>query len=166
MYTYILCVYVRSRHTNTTVLRWLFHFGVRDTRFQSLRREPRSPLRTKDWLDASSPVKDQVCRTVAACNTRLIAWANLIPVVTGLGTSWTTGIVHSPVLTLGGWKKEEDTGEWWRSGCVSSTSARCHYAGSCHPLPRPFHSTDSLLHFNKGLTDLQPSSNTLGITGT
>lgn len=59
-------------------------------------------MRTKDWLDAPSLVKDQVCWTVATCNAWLIAWTNLIPVVTGLGTSWTTGIVHSSVLALGG----------------------------------------------------------------
>lgn len=70
--------------------------------FKVLKAEQRSPLRTEDWLDAPSLVKDQVCWTVAACNAWLIAWTDLIPVVTGLGTSWTTGIVHSPVLTLGG----------------------------------------------------------------
>lgn len=69
---------------------------------KSLAAEQRSPLRTKDWLDAPSPVKDQVGGTVAARDARLIARTNLIPVVTGLGTPWAAGVVHSPVLTLGG----------------------------------------------------------------
>lgn len=59
-------------------------------------------MRTQDWLDAPSLVKDQVGWTVATCNTWLIARTNLIPVVTGLDTSWATGIVHSTMFTLGG----------------------------------------------------------------
>lgn len=69
---------------------------------KSLAAEQRSPLRTKHWLDAPSPVKDQVGRTVAARHARLIARTNLIPVVTGLDTPRAAGVVHSPVLTLGG----------------------------------------------------------------
>lgn len=34
---YSLCVYVKNPHTNTAVLHWLFHFSVKDTRFQSLK---------------------------------------------------------------------------------------------------------------------------------
>lgn len=37
MYTYILWVCARGRHTNTAVLHWLFPFSVKDTRFQSLK---------------------------------------------------------------------------------------------------------------------------------
>lgn len=69
---------------------------------KSLAAEQRSPLRTKDRLDAPSPVKDQVGGTVAARNARLTAGTDLIPVVTGLDTSGATGVVHSPVLALGG----------------------------------------------------------------
>lgn len=47
-------------------------------------------------------MKDQVGRTVAPRDARLIARTDLIPVVTGLDTSWTAGVIHSPVLTLGG----------------------------------------------------------------
>lgn len=70
--------------------------------FKVLGAEQRSPLRTKNWLDAPSLVKDQVGGTVATCDARLIAWTDLIPVVTGLGTSRATGIIHSSMLTLGG----------------------------------------------------------------
>lgn len=64
--------------------------------------EQRSPLRTKDWLDAPSLMKNQVCWTVTTGNTWLIAGTNFIPVVTGLDTSWATGIIHRTMLTLSG----------------------------------------------------------------
>lgn len=45
-------------------------------------------------------MKDQVCWAVASCDAWLIAWANLIPVVTGLHTARATGIIHSTVFAL------------------------------------------------------------------
>lgn len=63
--------------------------------------EQRSSLRTEDWLDAPSLMKDQICWAVAPCDARFITGADLIPVVTRLHTSWAAGIIHSAMLALG-----------------------------------------------------------------
>lgn len=70
----------------------------------STERELVSSLWAQDWFDASSFVKNQICRTVAPCNAGLVARANLVPVVTCFHTSWTTGIINCTVFTLGCWK--------------------------------------------------------------
>lgn len=124
MYTYILCVCVCWRaHEHSSPSLALTRQCQGHQVSKSLAAEQRSPLRTKDWLDAPSPVKDQVGGTVAARNARLIARTNLIPVVTGLDTSWAAGVIHSPVLTLGGWKKGGDKGEMWGNGLIGSPTA-------------------------------------------
>lgn len=39
---------------------------------------------------------------MAASHTGLATWSDLVPVVTGFGTAWAAGVVHSIVFTLGG----------------------------------------------------------------
>ena len=116
MYTYILCVCICRISTQISQSFIGSSTSVsRTPGSKSEGAEQRSPLRTKDWLDAPSFVKEQVCWTVTTRNTRLIAGTDLIPVVTGLGTSRATGIIHGTVLTLGGWKRGGDVGEMWGS---------------------------------------------------
>lgn len=103
MYTYILCVCVCR--ISTQILQSFIGSSTSVSRTlgsKSEGTEQRSPLRTEDWLDAPSFVKDQICWAVTPSHARLIAGADLIPVVTGLGTSWATGVIHGPMLTLGG----------------------------------------------------------------
>lgn len=93
--------------------------------------EQRSPLRTKDWLDAPSLMKNQVCWTVTTGNTWLIAGTNFIPVVTGLDTSWATGIIHRTMLTLSGWKRSGDDDETWGNRLIHLQPGAIP-TGSCH----------------------------------
>ena len=89
MYTYILCV--RVCRISTQILQSFIGSSTSVSRTlgsKSEGTEQRSPLRTEDWLDAPSFVKDQICWAVTPSHARLIAGADLIPVVTGLGTSW------------------------------------------------------------------------------
>lgn len=167
MYTYILCVrvcvYLKNQHTNTAVLHWLFHFSVKDTRFQSLRSRTKVTAEDKElawctfpcegpgWLDSGNLRRTAYCmdRSHSSCH-----------------RSWHSRDhrYHTQLRAYTGWLRKGDTSETWRKGHVDSPSAQCHSAGSCHPQHWPFHSTDSLVHFNKGITNIQHSWNTLGIT--
>ena len=142
MYTYILCV--RVCRISTQILQSFIGSSTSVSRTlgsKSEGTEQRSPLRTEDWLDAPSFVKDQICWAVTPSHARLIAGADLIPVVTGLGTSWATGVIHGPMLTLGGWKRDEMKGEMWGNNQVNSPSAHAIPAGSWHSWHRSPHST-------------------------
>lgn len=44
---------------------------------------------------------------MAARHTWLVAWADFIPVLTGLGAARATRVVHRTVFTLRSWKEEE-----------------------------------------------------------
>lgn len=90
--------------------------------FKVLVADQGSPLRTEDGLDALSLVKDQVGRTVAPCDARLVARPDLVPVAAGLGAAGTTGVIHGPVLTLGGWGQGH-TGEMDGRGLLPCPSA-------------------------------------------
>lgn len=165
---YSLCVYVKNPHTNTAVLHWLFHFSVKDTRFQSLKSRTKVTAEDRGLAWCTFPcggpslLDSGSLQCMAYCMDRSHSSCH---------RSW--HILDHRYRTQPrayiGWlekKKKADTGETWRNSQFSSTPAPCHSAASCQPLLRPFHSTDALLHFNKGITNLRPSSNTLGITGT
>lgn len=62
--------------------------------------EPRWSPGAQRWLYAPSPVQHQVGRAVAARHTWLVAWADFIPVLTGLGAARATRVVHRTVFTL------------------------------------------------------------------
>lgn len=66
-------------------------------------RSQGSPSRAGYGFDATSLKQHQVGRTVTAGHAGLVARSNLIPVVTGFGTAWSAGVVHSTVFTLSGW---------------------------------------------------------------
>lgn len=61
MYTYILCVCVclQNQHTNTAVLHWLFHFRIKDTRFQSLKEQNKGHR----WGQRTGLMHLPLCRT-------------------------------------------------------------------------------------------------------
>lgn len=69
---------------------------------------PGSPSRARCGFDAPSLEHHQVGGAVAAGHAGLPARSDLVPVVTGFGAAWPTGVVHSIMFTLGGWwvKKE------------------------------------------------------------
>lgn len=102
MYTYILCVFAESGTQIQQSFTGSCMSVSKTLDFKVYGLEQRSSLRTEDWLDAPSLMKDQICWAVATCNAGLIAWADLIPVITCLHTSWATGIIHSTMFALGG----------------------------------------------------------------
>lgn len=61
-----------------------------------------SPARAGCGLDAAALEQHQVGWAVAAGHAGLVAGPDLVPVVTGLGAAWATGVVHRSVFTLGG----------------------------------------------------------------
>ena len=164
MYTYILCVCVCR--ISTQILQSFIGSSTSVSRTLGSKSEgieQRSPLRTEDWLDAPSFVKDQICWAVTPSNARLIAGADLIPVVTGLGTSWATGIIHSPMLTLGGWKREEMKVRCEQTARLIHPQPHAIPTGSCHSWHRSPHSSGAHLPPNKRRRT-QYFPDTLGIT--
>ena len=158
MYTYILCVCVCR--VSTQILQSFIGSSTSVSRTLGSKSEGverRSPLRTEDWLDAPSFVKDQICWAVTPSNARLITGADLIPVVTGLGTSWATGIIHGPMLTLGSYKREEMKVRCEETARLIHPQPHAISAGSCHSWHRSPHSTGAHLPPNRRRTSTQHS---------
>lgn len=70
---------------------------------------------------------------------------------------------HTRHRACTGWLQKRRTQKWalaslihLRPDAISAVTATCHLLPFC----RPFHSNDSLLHFNRGITNTQHSSNT------
>lgn len=63
-----------------------------------------SPAWARDGFDAAALEQHQVGGAVAAGHTGPVTWADVVPVVAGLGAARPTRVVHSAVLTLGGWR--------------------------------------------------------------
>lgn len=125
---YSVCVCLPNQHTNTAVLHWLFHFSVRDTRFQSLKLLNKGhrwgqrtglmhlPLwRTKfagQWQPAThgllhGPISFQLSQVLAH---------------PGPQVSYTAPCLHWVARK----KKKKETGEMERNGLSNSPSAWCH----------------------------------------